>query len=232
MKKFIALTVTITLLVISLAANAQVRRNYASAKDVSLDELINMESTLGQWYTQYKETTSNYQGFDGLLMLISKSEAISERREIAGLTHNQLHSPIVTLSGKDWGELDEMQQSELATIRIAMVELDIALSAIMATLPKTAHEEFIREVIRDAPPLTQVAATGQVSKDVKEAVKVPPSSIETMKALTLPDYIVTERVNTLNPSVKVPAPRDAELLVRPSNIAKDYYGDPLPSGEK
>lgn len=231
MKKIIAIGIAIILLIIAQSTLAQ-NRNFASARNVSFEELINEESTLGRWFKQYKDTTSNYQGFDGLLVLISKSEAILERRKIAGLTHNQLHSPITTLVGKDWGNLNEMQQSEISTIRIAMVELDIALSAIMATLPKTAHEEFIREVIRDAPPLTQVAAAGEVSKDVKEAIKVPPSSIDTMKTLIIPEYIVTNRINKLNPLVKVPTPRDPELLVRPSNIAEGYYSDFLPTGEK
>lgn len=223
MKKLITIMAIILMGLLSLNLNAQVRNKYASAKYSPVSEFMDINTVLGQWYKQYKDTTSGPSGFEDFLRKLSDSEILLQRSKRAGVSHNQLYSPIITLLNKDFAALDMMREEELSTIQISMVELDIALAAIEATVPDSAIEEFRREILRGAPPLTEIA--GAKKKTEGGVQKLPPSPVQVMQGLTVPEHKVSDTLNKPSPSLKTTPPKDAPDVVVPSNIPSGYYRD-------
>lgn len=180
MKKAITIIVAVAVVLIGFSLNAQDKR-YAMAKYSPVADFIPISSTLGQWYKQYMDTTSGEPKFTDFLKKLASSEVLQQMGKRAGIQSNQIYSPIVTLSNKNWKAMDKMSDQELAGIGLAMGELDIALAAIEATIPVTAHEEFRREVIRGAKPLSEVAT-------------LPGTATGTM---TMMNHRVSDRINNV-----------------------------------
>lgn len=157
MKKLITLLVFVLVIMLSFNAFGQNGRRLANAKLMPVVEFLETNSTLAQWYGQYIKTTTGKASFNDFLKRLSTSEVLAQRGKRAGLSHNQIYSPIATMMGKNYGQIDKMETTELSTIRLSMLELDLALAAIEATIPKSAYVEFRNEVIRGAKPLTEVA---------------------------------------------------------------------------
>lgn len=190
MKKLIAILTLLIVTAVALELAAQTGSRWASNRYQPVADFLGADATLSKWYMQYVDTTRGEVTFNDFLKKLSSSEVLKQRSRRAGLSHNQLYSPIVTLLEKDWSALDEMSKQELATIKLSILELDIALAAVDATLPNTAHEEFRREVIRGAKPLTEVA-------------KLPNTAVEAM-SFTIMDHRVTERINSASPKSNPP----------------------------
>lgn len=193
MRRTISAVAVITLLLASALGLAETKGRWASAKYQPIAGFLGPEATLSLWFKQYVDTTSGDVGFKDFLMKLSNSDVLSERNRRAGLEHNQLYSPILTLLEKDMRNFERMDTHEKAEVRMAILELDIALAVIDATLPKSAHEEFRREILRGAKPLREVAMR-------------PTSAIGAM-ALTLSERKVTERINQPVPEPPAEGPR-------------------------
>lgn len=193
MKRTISVVVGITIILLSGTVAGQAKHRMTSANYMPAVALLEQNAKIYQWYSQYSKTTSSKPSIENFLQRLSTSEVLVERSKRAGLSHNQLFSPIITLMEKNWSGIDEMDSSEIATIRLSLLELDIALAAIEATLPNSAHEEFRREVLRGAKPLSEVA-------------KLPSSAVEAMQKMTFTEkeHIVTDRIN--NPTIKTRNP--------------------------
>lgn len=187
MKTSIIKIVIVVLTVLALVGVSEARNNFAKARYFPVTEFLEEDAVLSQWYEQYVKTTTGDTSFNDFLKRLSESEVLSLRGKKAGLTHNQIFSPIVTLINKDWMNLNQMSEGERSTARLAMLELDIALAAVESTLPAEAHEEFRREVIRGAKPLTEMAKT--------------PGAIDVMR-YTLSGHDLSDRIN--KPTVKTP----------------------------
>lgn len=200
MKISVAIIVSLAVIFTSATALTQKMNRLTSAKYRPVTEFLEADSTLSQWFKQYVDTTSGAVNFNDFLRRLG-SEILRQRSRRAGLTHNQLQSPIVTLAGKDWNALDSnsMSKQELDSIRRSMLELDIVLAAIDATLPDTSLEEFRREVLRGAKPLTEVA-------------KLPMSAVEAM-TFTIMGSKVSERIN--NPPAKKTPPKITTPEMKP-----------------
>lgn len=207
MKKIITIIIVALIICSFGLAGAQPRSGLASAKYYPVAKFLNPESSLSVWFKQYVDTTSGNHEFGDFLKALSASEVLSQRSQKAGLSHNQLYSPIITLAEKNWDEMENMNAEELATVRLAMLELDVALAAIDATLPATAHEEFRREVIRGAKPLTGVA-------------KLQKGSVEQSSPTTMQTLILEERIN--NPTVKVYPSQETGNVLQPT--VPSYFG--------
>lgn len=217
MKKIIITTVALALTLTLSNASAERQNNRIYAKYYPVTEFMKPDSTLGKWFRQYIDTTSGKREFSDFLKRLSESEVLWQRSRKAGLSYGQLYSPIITLLTKDLTDMRGMTDQEMATIRLSMLELDIALSAIDSTIPPTAHEEFRREVLRGAKPLTQVA-------------KLPISAVEAM-SFTIMTHKVSERLNKTIPSPKPrkytpesinPQPFNPPTLTNPE--LENWYG--------
>ncbi len=200
MKKLITIAIIGIIAFTGAIAEAQRNNRLTSAKYQPVNNFMESDATLSQWFKQYVDTTAGSLTFKDFLKKLSSSDVLWQRSKRAGVSHNQLYSPITTLVNKNWNEVDEMNQQEQASIRISMLELDIALSAVEASLPRTALEEFRREVLRGAKPLSEVA-------------KLPESATDTM-VFTIKDRELSDRLNSAKPSQKN-IPNDSQGLERP-----------------
>lgn len=218
MKKLTSTILAVSILLLALGVITVPRDGNAVTKYSPIVDFIDLNSTLGEYYKQYIDTTSGKKDIEDFLKRLSKSGALLQRYKRAGLTHNQLYAPIVTLLGIALDDINNLTEGQMATVRLSMVELDMALLAIMSTVVQNAQVEFRNEVLRMAPPLSEVAG-------------LPPSAVETMKTLTVPEHKVSDRLNNPNPYLKIPPSRDAEGIVRPSNITTDYY-NLMPTGKQ
>jgi len=200
MKKLITIAVIGIIAFTAVAVEARINNSLTSTKYQPVTSFLESEATFSQWFKQYKDTTSGTLTFKDFLKRLSSSDVLWQRSKRAGVSHNQLYSPITTLVNKNWNEMKEMNPQEQASVRISMLELDIALSAVEATLPRTALEEFRREVLRGAKPLSEVA-------------KLPESATDTM-IFTIKDRELSDRLNTNMPGQNK-MPRLNNQLERP-----------------
>lgn len=192
MKKIVIAIITLTLLVVASTGFAGPNDRLTSAKYRPVIDFVGPDATLSKWFRQYVDTTNGGLTFNNFLKKLSTSEILYQRSNRAGLEHNQLYAPIIALLGEDWKSMDKMDEKDLASIKISMMELDIALAAVDATLPSQALEEFRREVLRGAKPLTEVA-------------KVPRSATDVM-TFTIMDHKLSDRLNKSGSSAPVNPP--------------------------
>lgn len=206
MKKLIAILIVLIATAIALEVAAQNRNRWASARYQPVAGYLEADATLSTWYRQYIDTTAGGMSFEAFLKKLSTSEVLWQRSNRAGIRHKQLYSPIVKLLEVNWQDAEKMNADERESVRLAMLELDIALAAVDATLPKTAHEEFRREVFRGAKPLTEVA-------------KLPMPAVEAM-TFTIMNHKVSERINEA-PKKKVPPSNRPD--VKNPRLNSEYY---------
>lgn len=199
MKLLIKIVTIVAVVALSATAAAQKKNRLLVAKYQPVVQFLDIDTTLGQWFKQYVDTTSGSPSFKDFLNRLSDSEVLLHRSTRAGLSHNQLYSPVVTLLETKWSDIANMSDQDIASVRLAMVELDIALAAIEATFPSTAYEEFRREVIRGAKPLTEVA-------------KLPMPAVEAM-TFTIMTHKVSDRIN--NPTVRKTPEESPSQIVKP-----------------
>lgn len=208
MKKII--TIIVALLIIIMSGTSMAKpKNTADAKYYPVVQFVEYDSTLSQWYKQYIDTTKSNVTFNDFLKRLSTSEVLYQRSKRAGIEHNQLYSPLLLLVDKNWKQVDRMNSDQIENIRASMIELDIALGAIEATLPQTAYEEFRREVIRGAKPLTEIA-------------EKPKTAIDFM-TFTLMDHRVSDRLNQPVNIFDTPSSDKATRLVRPPELRNSWF---------
>jgi len=181
MQKIIGIITLFAIVFSSYALFAESRKRWASARYQPVAGFLESDATLSHWFKQYVNTTSGNPEFKDFLKRLVNSDILWQRNRRAGLTHNQLYSPLLTLTEKNWRRIDRMTPDEKRETKLAMLELDIVLAIIDATLPDSAHEEFRREVLRGAKPLREVA-------------KLPKNAVEVM-TFTLMGHKVSNRIN-------------------------------------
>lgn len=206
MKKIIIALAVMAVIFSSIELRAETKNKIYFAKYRPVANFLEEDSTLSKWYKLYIDTTESGGTFKDFLKKLSNSEVLWQRGIRAGLTHNQLYSPIIGLMDKDMNDLSDMNEKDRAAVRDFMLQLDVALAAIDSTLPTSAREEGQIEVFRGAKPLRAVAE----AKPVKEDAKKPISAVEAM-TFTLMTHKLSDRINEKSP-VKAPqnAPRQMD----------------------
>lgn len=206
MKTLTAIIVSLAIILCSFTLYSQNKNKSFVAQYQPIEDMLGPDATLSKWFKQCMKTVSGCDGFEAFLKRLSDSEVLQQRSKRAGLSHNQLYSPIVTLMGKNWKDTEKNSVTERSTIRLSLLELDIALSAVTATLPESAHEEFAREVLRGAKPLTEVA-------------KLPMSAVEAM-TFTADGRKLSDRINKTYDVKK--APKDNTQFPNPLRPSPYY----------
>ena len=158
MKGHVVISVALVLLISFGGMTAEGRGRYY-AKYSPISEFIEPTSTLGIWFRDYVETIYGASGFGDFLSRLAESRSLRHLAKKAGVSYDDLYTSIQFLMRIDISKLRHMDGLEAKRVREAMLKLDIALSAIDILLSPPAREEFRREVLRRARPLSQVAAS-------------------------------------------------------------------------